>query len=54
MWKSFGTLGWSAVMGSEVTADGGGLGVGESPLAGAPALVVVEVGERGDSLEEDD
>ena len=42
-------------MGSEVTADGGGLDVGESPSAGAPALAVVvdnEVGERGDSLED--
>lgn len=43
-------------MGSEVMADGGGLAVGESPSAGAPALAVVvgdEVGERGDLLEED-
>ena len=41
-------------MGSEVTANGGGLG--ESPLAGAPDLAVVvdgEVGgEMGDSLGE--
>ena len=44
-------------MGSEVTADGGGLDVGESPSVAAPVLaraVVVddEEGERGDSLED--
>ena len=43
-------------MGSEVTAEGGGLDVGELPSAGAPALAVVvdgEVGERGDSPGDD-
>ena len=41
-------------MGSDVTADGGGLDVGDSP-SGVRALAVVvddEVGERGDSLED--
>ena len=43
-------------MGSEVTADGGGLDVGESPSTAALAFAVVvdrEVDDRGDSLEED-
>ena len=42
-------------MGSEVTANGGGLAVGDSLSVGVLALAVVvddEVGERGDSLED--
>ena len=42
-------------MGSEVTADGGGLDVGESPSAAPPALALVvddEVGDIGDSVDE--
>ena len=41
-------------MGSEVTADGGGLDLGESPSVAAPDLAVVgveEAGGVGDSLE---
>ena len=41
-------------MGSEITADGGGLDVGECPSAAAPDLAVVvdEPGGAGDSLED--
>ena len=43
-------------MGSEITADGGGLDVGKSLSACAPVLAVVvdgEVGDIGDSLDDD-
>ena len=39
-------------MGSEVVGDGGGLDVGQSPLAGAPGFVVVVDDDVGDSIEE--